>query len=1079
MNNSYPHPQQPSLQTPLYDSESKPPNMNTYIDSSSGQLPYKISTTPSTEKVAQISQELNLLVSSNFGTSEFCQQSSLSPSEAATASYSQTNELSRSANGERNFRTASHLSLPACWQGAPLSSVPSPSASLILIRELQQRNVELATLLEQRNETHDRSVAKVASLRDQLHQLKLSTDEEKRNLELSTQRELAKARDQVRAHSQTVGALVAEKTELQAKLAHVERVAEQRSRELQEMASNRNELHAKLQELEDRVHLATSSSEHSDSAKQEALRQLEQWRSEAKRENAFRTRLETELKNRDSKLSRLESELMKLTSSNEDLRRQLEVSMVRLVAAAHFPSRGIPQKQTWQACLFWWSIHKTCVVRDGQPPMGEQAFSRPGTVPERGTAAAPLGAPTTPTSRCGRCEAFQSRIHDLETMEIQTSADKSRLESQYKTYVSEMETQVKNLRGEVETANTRSETLQRSLDELRRQLTLKDSELTKAVSEFERLKSQLQLQESTVKSADPPPVTDKAILESVMYKDLELTANALRSKVNELSTRLSETEESLSVAEARLGDREEVLAKANSERTALSRAMDQNAKLKDQLTALHDALEHVNKENSEAQTALAKLQASAEETVDLRKKCERLEAELAAVRLETTSKSPLEDELRASLAAADARSQALAQQVDALRACEAELVAARAECAALRAALEKAERECAMKADALVVGEAEPKLIFLVVTGRYCPGSLGVTLFQYSTLRIGRLFIAVVSDRVIDATAGPAPPIGLDEGKVEVETLRQAVQDSDNKAQQVAALEREVDSLRLLSTSQAATIVSLEEALAATKGSDKHTPKRDSEVQVGAQRRDAYASCMCQTELSIVKSEETLSKLRQSLSESKTNYAQLEERFKQMTDRLAASNEEKSRLEAIVAQLEMESSTIGEYITMFAHRRQLQLKRARIRDALLARLVRDRNELRKRLQALSSLAKSVTSSLSDEDNSLSENHVHHPTLTTLEKELSDFLADLDTSSPPEDIHSDDDADDDGDVEAGGGGGLEGRHRPPTSLDDQLRQLAATTHDCPHCSGTASWRHRRCLSSIRLLTFFKSPLFSPA
>uniref|UniRef100_A0A5K3FCT2 GOLGA2L5 domain-containing protein n=1 Tax=Mesocestoides corti TaxID=53468 RepID=A0A5K3FCT2_MESCO len=952
----------PSLQTPLYDSESKPPNMNTYIDSSSGQLPYKISTTPSTEKVAQISQELNLLVSSNFGTSEFCQQSSLSPSEAATASYSQTNELSRSANGERNFRTASHLSLPACWQGAPLSSVPSPSASLILIRELQQRNVELATLLEQRNETHDRSVAKVASLRDQLHQLKLSTDEEKRNLELSTQRELAKARDQVRAHSQTVGALVAEKTELQAKLAHVERVAEQRSRELQEMASNRNELHAKLQELEDRVHLATSSSEHSDSAKQEALRQLEQWRSEAKRENAFRTRLETELKNRDSKLSRLESELMKLTSSNEDLRRQLEVSM---------------------------------------------AFSRPGTVPERGTAAAPLGAPTTPTSRCGRCEAFQSRIHDLETMEIQTSADKSRLESQYKTYVSEMETQVKNLRGEVETANTRSETLQRSLDELRRQLTLKDSELTKAVSEFERLKSQLQLQESTVKSADPPPVTDKAILESVMYKDLELTANALRSKVNELSTRLSETEESLSVAEARLGDREEVLAKANSERTALSRAMDQNAKLKDQLTALHDALEHVNKENSEAQTALAKLQASAEETVDLRKKCERLEAELAAVRLETTSKSPLEDELRASLAAADARSQALAQQVDALRACEAELVAARAECAALRAALEKAERECAMKADALVVGEAEPK-------------------------------------------AGPAPPIGLDEGKVEVETLRQAVQDSDNKAQQVAALEREVDSLRLLSTSQAATIVSLEEALAATKGSDKHTPKRDSEVQVGAQRRDAYASCMCQTELSIVKSEETLSKLRQSLSESKTNYAQLEERFKQMTDRLAASNEEKSRLEAIVAQLEMESSTIGEYITMFAHRRQLQLKRARIRDALLARLVRDRNELRKRLQALSSLAKSVTSSLSDEDNSLSENHVHHPTLTTLEKELSDFLADLDTSSPPEDIHSDDDADDDGDVEAGGGGGLEGRHRPPTSLDDQLRQLAATTHDCPHC-----------------------------
>ena len=57
--------------------------------------------------------------------------------------------------------------------------------------------MELAALLEQRNERHDRSVATVASLRDQLHRLQLSSEEEKRNLEVSTQRELAKARDQV------------------------------------------------------------------------------------------------------------------------------------------------------------------------------------------------------------------------------------------------------------------------------------------------------------------------------------------------------------------------------------------------------------------------------------------------------------------------------------------------------------------------------------------------------------------------------------------------------------------------------------------------------------------------------------------------------------------------------------------------------------------------------------------------------------------------------------------------------------------------------------------------------------------
>ncbi len=57
-----------------------------------------------------------------------------------------------------------------------------------------------------------------------------------------------------------------------------------------------------------------------------------------------------------------------------------------------------------------------------------------------------------------------------------------------------------------------------------------------------------------------------------------------------------------------------------------------------------------------------------------------------------------------------------------------------------------------------------------------------------------------------------------------------------------------------------------------------------------------------------------------------TSYAKLEEAFKSMADRLVASGEEKSRLEALVAQLEMESSTIGEYITMFAHRRQHQVR---------------------------------------------------------------------------------------------------------------------------------------------------------
>ena len=188
--------------------------------------------------------------------------------------------------------------------------------------------MELAALLEQRNERHDRSTATVASLRDQLHRLQLSSEEEKRNLEVSTQRELAKARDQVRAHSQTVGALVAEKTELEARLKHLERAGEERSRELQSLTAARSEALAKLREAQDTIQLAESSAAHSETAKTEALRQLDQWRTEAKRENDLRKRLEVEVRSREERLARLEDDMKRLALANADLNRQLEVAMV-------------------------------------------------------------------------------------------------------------------------------------------------------------------------------------------------------------------------------------------------------------------------------------------------------------------------------------------------------------------------------------------------------------------------------------------------------------------------------------------------------------------------------------------------------------------------------------------------------------------------------------------------------------------------------------------------------------------------------------------------------------------------------
>ncbi|VDM27480.1 unnamed protein product [Hydatigera taeniaeformis] len=123
---------------------------------------------------------------------------------------------------------------------------------------------------------------------------------------------------------------------------------------------------------------------------------MEQWRVESKREKDLRKRLEVEMKNREDKLVRMESDMKQLALSNEDLRRQLEVAM---------------------------------------------AFSKSTSplTPKPGTPAATLAqAKSPPTVPCTRCESFQSRIHELENMEVHITAEKARLESQYKAYVADV-----------------------------------------------------------------------------------------------------------------------------------------------------------------------------------------------------------------------------------------------------------------------------------------------------------------------------------------------------------------------------------------------------------------------------------------------------------------------------------------------------------------------------------------------------------------------------------------------------------------------------------------------------------------
>ncbi|KAM7539470.1 hypothetical protein Aperf_G00000054237 [Anoplocephala perfoliata] len=104
-------------------------------------------TTAVTEKAAQISQEINHMLGANFDNAN-------------------QNIIPEGNGGNKASRSTSHLSLPNSWQGNVRAS---PSASSVLIRELQLIILNIITALS-------RAMEQNASLKDQLTRLQDALD---------------------------------------------------------------------------------------------------------------------------------------------------------------------------------------------------------------------------------------------------------------------------------------------------------------------------------------------------------------------------------------------------------------------------------------------------------------------------------------------------------------------------------------------------------------------------------------------------------------------------------------------------------------------------------------------------------------------------------------------------------------------------------------------------------------------------------------------------------------------------------------------------------------------------------------
>ncbi|TPP65158.1 Golgin subfamily A member 2, partial [Fasciola gigantica] len=723
-----------------------------------------------------------------------------------------------------------------------------------------ERNVELAALLDKRSRAHERALAKLSVIQEQSTRAANQAASDKAHMEAAAQRDLSKARDQIRAHAQTIGALVAEKTELQTKVQHLERLSQQRAQEIEDLSNRMETFRKHCTTMEETVASSKVELEKAASQNTELYRQLERAYADAKRQKSLCENFQAELEEANSRLNSRTYEITQLEVSINDLRRQLELAQV---CSTQFNGLNDDADLAPQIGTAIRSDEVHSGIRSSNDWLGER-------------------------------EELIKKLQEHEQSLSQISRDREHLESQYQSYVAQVEQQATELRTQLSEATRSNRELELMIDNARRQLRERDDELITCRGELEVTRTQLTAaaaaattaasRSSSVETvqlqsfAEPKPDDRVAELQRLLDEQ-KVEVDELSNQVSELSSQLDTAREALVEKETLLADRDMVLATATSERVTLSRAMEQNRNLKEQLTELQDAFVQMSNKNTELTAALR-----AEQQVQK----ERYQAE-AGYRAQL-------EQLRAKYAQMEKEHGAL------MVTCDSHVHAHTAV---------PNETDSAHAHDAV--------------------HSTHQTAYGNHNQQIERLVQELqASHCTIDGLSGRAEE--LDAIVHRLGLLTDWLQTQQLSAQSAAHLSNTLSDRHLADPVELfAKMERLVRAIIA---------QRDEEVATQARQNMEHMSTI---------------KLLPSVEDWKshqTAYEQLQAKFVACMDKMSRVDEERTRLESLNTQLEMEASTVGEYVTLFTHRRAAAARRARAREQLLRRLVQDRRRLRARLHDL-------------------------------------------------------------------------------------------------------------------------------
>ncbi|XP_041370110.1 golgin subfamily A member 2-like isoform X2 [Gigantopelta aegis] len=438
------------------------------------------------------------------------------------------------------------------------------------ISELEKRNRELASYVETASQSNEQLSIQIDQVRDHAKHLQDQLDKERESFEEKHRKEIGALKEQLQVHIQTIGILVAEKTELQSQVGQSQRIAVQRLDEIEELSGRLKASRQRVADLERNLSSSSQSSQQLEKSSREYAKDVDRLKMELYRANKSKEELQLQTQELGGKLSAKVAECSQLEQSVGELSKKLE--MAELYAK---------QLSTESES----SAESVQLIQQLQQEKNE----------------------------------LSSKIHQYEESFQTVTSERDQLSDQYKQYVEQLKHQLEEVSNQVsiltherEKVISQNHELEGSLSELKKKIEEYDLQQpttdipSESLEEMNRLKTEY----SELQARHEAQIRDNAQL-SRFLQEKEDHILSLESTISHLG--------------AEAGDKASLLESVQSDKTALSRALTQNKDLKRQLAELQNGFVKLSNDNMELLTTL---QGKEHTTIELTQKLAQQEDEL-------------------------------------------------------------------------------------------------------------------------------------------------------------------------------------------------------------------------------------------------------------------------------------------------------------------------------------------------------------------------------------------------------------------------------------------------------------------